>query len=506
MTEVREVTHVRRMRTLKVYTLESSVTAVPCLSGGVAKDTSFKVSLYLSENNKDRTPYKAKIRYKRCNGQSCEAFVTSPVAVDSVSVDTGKNAGKVFDRYFIEAFEQNGKEEKVLSTLQVPTVVDGQQGQAGSAGPLLVPYGSWDAKRTYRSTSDVKIFVERKKMYYVLVKLNTDCIGVDPATDVKNEYWRLMDYVEYMFVNAMVADFGKIGSAVFSGDYMLSQYGVGKDGHPIQTDNGYEAFTPDMSNFIPNILLNFVTGYAHFAGKKVIFKENGDVEITGTGHINEGNIGAFHIDQKGLANLTLNEKGESVISAGAFIKMFSDKYGKAMRMCINDLGTEGFVDISMTNEETHDSTAMNIACYGRRSTALHLRANGAGERYALKSYGSVDLEARPTSPDDWEGRERIMIKGLCVNVAEYKNSARIPSNVDFIRTRGNGRSSLTFPNPKWFPGKVIYLKNTSGTWDFNNGPFLPGNGWEQQDTYTVNGSQALQLISDGAAWCVFNGW
>ena len=503
MKEIRLLTNVRRMRPLKVYVLEPSVTAVPCLAGGIAKQDSFSVKLYLSEDNKHRKPFKALIRYTCCLGDACQQPVASAEPVSSVTVDTGKRAGKVFDKYNIEAYLVDQGKETVLATLSVGTVCDGD---VGNNGPLLVPYGSWDAKRTYRSTSDVKIFVERKRMYYVLTKLNADCVGIDPATDVKNEYWRLMDYVEYMFVNAMVADFGKIGSAVFAGDYMLSQYGVGKDGHPIQTDNGYEAFTPDMSNFIPNILLNFVTGYAHFAGKKVIFKENGDVEITGTGHINEGNIGAFHIDQKGLANLTLNEKGESVISAGAFIKMFSDKYGKAMRMCINDLGTEGFVDISMTNEETHDSTAMNIACYGRRSTALHLRANGAGERYALKSYGSVDLEARPTSPDDWEGRERIMIKGLCVNVAEYKNSARIPSNVDFIRTRGNGRSSLTFPNPKWFPGKVIYLKNTSGTWDFNNGPFLPGNGWEQQDTYTVNGSQALQLISDGAAWCVFNGW
>ena len=503
MKEIRLLTNVRRMRPLKVYVLEPSVTAVPCLAGGIAKQDSFSVQLYLSEGNKHRKPFMALIRYTCCLGDACQQPVASAEPVSVVTVDTGKRSGKVFDKYNIEAYLVDQGKETVLATLSVGTVCDGD---VGDNGPLLVPYGSWDAQRTYRSTSDVKIFVERKRMYYVLTKLNADCVGIDPATDVKNEYWRLMDYVEYMFVNAMVADFGKIGSAVFSGDYMLSQYGVGKDGHPIQTDNGYEAFTPDMSNFIPNILLNFVTGYAHFAGKKVIFKENGDVEITGTGHINEGNIGAFHIDQKGLANLTLNEKGESVISAGAFIKMFSDKYGKAMRMCINDLGTEGFVDISMTNEETHDSTAMNIACYGRRSTALHLRANGAGERYALKSYGSVDLEARPTSPDDWEGRERIMIKGLCVNVAEYKNSARIPSNVDFIRTRGNGRSSLTFPNPKWFPGKVIYLKNTSGTWDFNNGPFLPGNGWEQQDTYTVNGSQALQLISDGAAWCVFNGW
>ena len=495
MTEVREVTHVRRMRTLKVYTLESSVTAVPCLSGGVAKDTSFKVSLYLSENNKDRTPYKAKIRYKRCNGQSCEAFVTSPVAVDAVSVDTGKNVGKVFDRYFIEAFEQNGKEENILATLHVPTVVDGQQGEAGSAGPLLVPYGSWDAKRTYRSTSDVKIFVERKRMYYVLTKLNADCVGIDPATDVKNEYWRLMDYVEYMFVNAMVADFGKIGSAVFSGDYMLSQYGVGKDGHPIQTDNGYEAFTPDMSNFIPNILLNFVTGYAHFAGKKVIFKENGDVEITG--NLKSGSIGSFVID-KGLSNV----KGDNIIDDKAYIHM----EGKNCRFDLNSPGTVGLCDIRADGgSSTQKAIAQHLQTFGKHSIALKILCNAGGDNSsrAIESHGNVLLDARSGEKIN---ANRFHANGLNVGTISYKASGTVPDDVDLIRTHADGTHTLTLPTPGSCTGKIYYLKNTSGTWVLHNGPFLPGNGWKQQDTYTVGGTQALQLISDGGNWCVFNGW
>lgn len=278
MTEVRLHTNIRRMRPLKVYVLEPTVTAVPCLAGGVAKEESFAVQLYLSENNKERQPAKAFIRYSACLGDACQLPVASADAVSSVTVDTGKRAGKVFDKYVIEAYKVEQDKETVLAILSVGTVCDGD---VGDNGPLLVPYGSWDAQRTYRSTSDVKIFVERKRMYYVLTKLNADCVGIDPATDVKNEFWRLMDYVEYMFVNAMVADFGKIGSAVFSGDYMLSQYGVGKDGRPIQTENGYEAFTPDMSNFIPNILLNFVTGYAHFAHGNFAVLADGSGNICG---------------------------------------------------------------------------------------------------------------------------------------------------------------------------------------------------------------------------------
>ncbi len=492
MKEIRLLTNVRRMRPLKVYVLEPSVTAVPCLAGGIAKQDSFSVKLYLSEDNKHRKPFKALIRYTCCLGDACQQPVASAEPVSSVTVDTGKRAGKVFDKYNIEAYLVDQGKETVLATLSVGTVCDGD---VGNNGPLLVPYGSWDAKRTYRSTSDVKIFVERKRMYYVLTKLNADCVGIDPATDVKNEYWRLMDYVEYMFVNAMVADFGKIGSAVFSGDYMLSQYGVGKDGHPIQTDNGYEAFTPDMSNFIPNILLNFVTGYAHFAGKKVIFKENGDVEITG--NLKSGSIGSFVID-KGLSNV----KGDNIIDDKAYIHM----EGKNCRFDLNSPGTVGLCDIRADGgSSTQKAIAQHLQTFGKHSIALKILCNAGGDNSsrAIESHGNVLLDARSGEKIN---ANRFHANGLNVGTISYKASGTVPDDVDLIRTHADGTHTLTLPTPGSCTGKIYYLKNTSGTWVLHNGPFLPGNGWKQQDTYTVGGTQALQLISDGGNWCVFNGW
>ena len=492
MKEIRLLTNVRRMRPLKVYVLEPSVTAVPCLAGGIAKQDSFSVKLYLSEDNKHRKPFKALIRYTCCLGDACQQPVASAEPVSSVTVDTGKRAGKVFDKYNIEAYLVDQGKETVLATLSVGTVCDGD---VGNNGPLLVPYGSWDAKRTYRSTSDVKIFVERKRMYYVLTKLNADCVGIDPATDVKNEYWRLMDYVEYMFVNAMVADFGKIGSAVFCGDYMLSQYGVGKDGHPIQTDNGYEAFTPDMSNFIPNILLNFVTGYAHFAGKKVIFKENGDVEITG--NLKSGSIGSFVID-KGLSNV----KGDNIIDDKAYIHM----EGKNCRFDLNSPGTVGLCDIRADGgSSTQKAIAQHLQTFGKHSIALKILCNAGGDNSsrAIESHGNVLLDARSGEKIN---ANRFHANGLNVGTISYKASGTVPDDVDLIRTHADGTHTLTLPTPGSCTGKIYYLKNTSGTWVLHNGPFLPGNGWKQQDTYTVGGTQALQLISDGGNWCVFNGW
>ncbi len=288
MTEVRLHTNIRRMRPLKVYVLEPSVSAVPCQSDGIAREDSFDVSLFLSENNKDRQPAQAHMRYVRCKGASCEAAVESGVSVSSVTVNTGRAESKAYDKFIIQAYTpaSSGRHEVVLATLHVSTVRDGEQGRPGSStiivpygswkagrtyrstedvkifverhgmyyvlfrlnedclnidpATIIVPYGSWKAGRTYRSTEDVKIFVERHGMYYVLFRLNEDCLNIDPATDVKNEWWRLMDYVEYMLVNAMVADFGKIASTVFVGNHTISQHGIGPDGSPVTTESGYK--------------------------------------------------------------------------------------------------------------------------------------------------------------------------------------------------------------------------------------------------------------------------
>ena len=310
------------------------------------------------------------------------------------------------------------------------------------------------------------------------------------TTDPEYGYWEHVTEKTLFAAKVLLAKSALVGSAVFNGDYMLSQQGKAiKDGAT------YKDFTPNMDKFVPNIVLNYLTGYAHFAGKKVIFKENGDVEITG--NLKSGSIGSFVID-KGLSNV----KGDNIIDDGAFIHM----EGKNCRFDLNSPGTEGLCDIRADGgSSTQKAIAQLLQTYGKHSIALKIRCNAGGDNssYAIESHGNVLLKARSGEKIN---AERFCAKGLNVGTKSYEASGTVPDNVDLIRTNAGGTHTLTLPTPGSCTGKIYYLKNTSGTWVLHNGPFLPGNGWRQQDTYTVDGTQALQLISDGGNWCVFNGW
>lgn len=97
-----------------------------------------------------------------------------------------------------------------------------------------------------------------------------------PLEDIKqhpNETcWQHHAQWTILATQVMMAKWAKLGSAVFSGDYMLSQQGVSKGTNP-RTGEPYDYtdFTPDMGKFVPNVLFDFMSGYAHFAGKKVWF-------------------------------------------------------------------------------------------------------------------------------------------------------------------------------------------------------------------------------------------
>ena len=110
-----------------------------------------------------------------------------------------------------------------------------------------------------------------------------------------------MDKVRYSFVEILMANFAKLASAVFYGQYMFSQYGVRADGSAVETEGGYKDFNySDPMNpangFRPNLLIDFLRGI--FYGRNVevdggVFRnirspngafrieDNGDIKIIG---------------------------------------------------------------------------------------------------------------------------------------------------------------------------------------------------------------------------------
>lgn len=175
-----------------------------------------------------------------------------------------------------------------------------QKGAPGKSGRIPYPAGEYNLYTSYICTDTVTPYVLDGK-YYVMNR-NTTWVGQgmpsninsprkDVAVNGSNATWTLVEDYTAIFVEILMANFAKLASAIFSGDYMFSQQGVGADGNP--TSN-YEEF--NTGNFVPNLLLDFATGL--FKGNKVevnggVFKnirspnnsfkikENGDIEIVG---------------------------------------------------------------------------------------------------------------------------------------------------------------------------------------------------------------------------------
>lgn len=248
--ELRLCTSVRRLKTVDTYQLRTAITTVPCLASGMAKISKFDVSLYKVRAGKDAELCPATIRYKRCKSDICTAYVTK-AAVSTVSVNTGKDTGDAYDTYRIEALIDN----KLVAELSIPVTLDGVR---GNTGPLVFPAGIYDSKTRYTCTDKYTVMVLDGENYYVL-ELKGTVVGLDPsddyATNGAEAHWQFVEKVEYAFFNVVMANFAKLASAVFHGDYMFSQQGVDADGN---ATSDYRKFGTNA--FTPNLKMDLKTG------------------------------------------------------------------------------------------------------------------------------------------------------------------------------------------------------------------------------------------------------
>lgn len=150
-------------------------------------------------------------------------------------------------------------------TGQVKFLQKGDPGAQGPIGPLVYPSGEYSASIDYTRTALSAPMVLCEGQYYVLAKEGT-FKGVNPKTDYaangSKATWVVMDKIQYAFIEVLMANFAKLASAVFYGQYMFSQQGVDANGN---STNNYRNF--GTANFTPNLLLDFQTG--SFKGKEV---------------------------------------------------------------------------------------------------------------------------------------------------------------------------------------------------------------------------------------------
>jgi hypothetical protein len=205
-----------------------------------------------------------------------------------------------------------------LAQLQVPVVRDGEKGDPGEKGEkgdqgdpgaqgrdglMVYPAGYYDANATYVSTSETSPVVMYNEQYYSLRRGNT-YTGADedsdhntPALDVANSSdddsrWILFDKFNSIFANIIMADFAKLSSAVFYGDWMISQSGTVNG----EASTDYEKFK--TGEFTPNFSINFKTGAMNaangvFSGSlltKMKNLEDSDAVSYGTGYLLQNDL------------------------------------------------------------------------------------------------------------------------------------------------------------------------------------------------------------------------
>ncbi len=147
----------------------------------------------------------------------------------------------------------------------------GPVGPQGKIGQLAYPAGAWSASVTYTLTDTACPVVEHNGSYWRLVVASNK--GTEPTAS-NSSVWIMVTQWEAIFTKIFFTEFAKLGSAIFSGDYTLSQRGLLNG----EVSNAYQNFQPgNASNpFIPYIYINWDTGEAWLKNVHV----KGEVEAT----------------------------------------------------------------------------------------------------------------------------------------------------------------------------------------------------------------------------------
>lgn len=201
---------------------------------------------------------------------------TNPEALtlggDDVSTDV------IGDRIYFELRSATD----VLARTTVPIVKDGEKGDKGDKGEdgkdgvnglpgrdglMVYPAGAFDANTTYTATGETAPVVMYSGNFYVLKRgLTYSATSMPdnrktPAGDVAyggaDTRWQVFDKFNAIFADIVMADFAKLSSAVFYGDWLISQQGI-RNG---AASTEYQYFKD--GSFTPNFSVNFNTGEMH---------------------------------------------------------------------------------------------------------------------------------------------------------------------------------------------------------------------------------------------------
>ena len=181
----------------------------------------------------------------------------------------------------------------------------GQPGQTGGVGPMMYYAGEWQSGVSYVRTAQVVPLVSHgdDQFFYFPAKEGT-LLNNEPSSS--NTDWKQQQKVPLLLAQLLMVDFGKIASAVFCGDYMMSQRGRHFDTskNAYVYDDDYKSFDPttyeqsDDRDWRPLVSIDFKEGLLRVINMLAIGGQFQDVDV-------EGKLRAslFYSNTKDLTNI-----------------------------------------------------------------------------------------------------------------------------------------------------------------------------------------------------------
>lgn len=347
----------------------------------------------------------------------------------------------------------------------------GPPGPQGNTGRMAVPYGTYGtpyegatSPLTYVCTDRVAPMVYYKASgattgyYYVMVRNTTWVYGTntDPQTDYVNNSpsgtntWARLQTVDYFFTKLLMADFGKIASAIFYGNLMFSQQGVvngaaSSNYSSLRTLSNGDVDESAASYFKPNFWVNFLNGK--------LKARSADIE--GKVTCSEGTIGGFTIGANYIGTIGTATGNYARLMGGQLrldVRVNSADATSVRSARYNtitldaDGGTGGFINVS-ANKSNNDVAGLSLStpgtygilCYngifgGLRPQTRSITTNPATldtldfhVRTALT--GTINLPSSPVNGQTFfiyhENTNTVTIKSSTTNIYDMYNGTTV---------------------------------------------------------------------------------
>ena len=342
-----------------------------------------------------------------------------------------------------------------VAAFSVPVVKGGINGLPGEAttGRMFYQAGIWNSANTYTcndKTCPVVYYTPRKKYYYL--DYNGSVTGSDvPGESIK---WVMVSDFSVVMVEALFADFAKLGSFIISGDFFISQYG--------KFYQNQQDFDHDLPSYVPQNITEYGgqpcytyfrsadpggtisnTSYPKFVPTKCInaltgeeWSANGKVHLSSSG----STIGGFVIEDDQLRSSNNN------------IKLYSDGSASLGNGTLF-IGDDGTLDIRSGNNISILSVDVDgsgyIGTYKDRNNVTHRgiswNSNGVvDDFYCQGSYADITTlisQSHTTNLmtlyPNYYGQATSYSEGVILFQIKLGN------NKYNVKTRSDGQGSLT---------------------------------------------------------------